>query len=230
MTEIASVHLETVLSLTPETPQLLIVESPQQFYNTVSVLNGQMAGEDGEFVFSEEGKEISPGKAGEIVTDLFNFDLNDKKIITLLYKKLEKNFNNGELIVKFNELNSFAVNFLEDLFFDVPFSLSYEEVGVTDYLKFYSVKIEKNYENFLEKIICYINILVELKCCRFVIFVNLKSFLSDGDLLMLYSHCLKEKVSLLLIESSVLRPVLPEEKAVIITEDLCEILVNYDQM
>ena len=230
MIDIASVRLETVIRLNSENPQLIISESPSRFYEIVSALNAQVAGGEGEFVFSEDGKEISPEKAGDMLTDLFNFDLNDKKIINLLYKKIEKNFNNGEYIVKFNELNASAVNFLEDLFFDLPFALSYDEVGVVDYLKSYSVKLEKCYESFLEKIVCYINVLVELKNCRFVIFVNLKSLLSDNELGMLYSHCRKEKISLLLLESSVLRPVMQEEKAVIITEDLCELLVNYDEI
>ena len=229
MIDIASVRLETVVSLTPQTPQVIISESPSRFYSMVSALNAQVGGDEGEFVFSEDGMDISPEKSGEIITDLFNFDLNDKKIINLLYKKIEKNFNFGKHIVKFNELNSLAENFLGDLFFDLPFSLTFEEAGVVDYLKLFSVKIEKSYESFLEKIVCYINVLVELKGCRFVIFVNLKSFLSDDDLRMLYSHCRNEKISVLLVESSVIRPVLPEEKAVIITEDLCELLVNYDE-
>ena len=78
-----------------------------------------------------------------------------------------------------------------------------------------------------EKIICYLNVLIELKKCEFVIFVNLKSVLSDEKLLQIYKHCQMEQIGVVLIESKKQRPLLPQEKAVIITEDLCEILENY---
>lgn len=51
--------------------------------------------------------------------------------------------------------------------------------------------------------------------------------LDDNDLQLLYKHCEMQKVSLLLIESSKKRSVLSQEKAIIITEDLCEIVENY---
>ena len=61
-------------------------------------------------------------------------------------------------------------------------------------------------------------------------FVNLKSVLSDEKLLLLYEHCRREQVGLLLIESGKRRPLISGEKAVIITEDLCEILENYNEI
>ncbi|MBQ3502162.1 MAG: hypothetical protein IJA72_00660, partial [Clostridia bacterium] len=62
----------------------------------------------------------------------------------------------------------------------------------------------------------------------FFVFVNLKSVLNDEKLLKIYVHCRLEQVGLVLIESCKKeRPLLPCEKAIIITEDLCEILENY---
>ena len=58
---------------------------------------------------------------------------------------------------------------------------------------------------------------------------NLKSVLSDEKLGQIYAHCRAEQVGLLLIEDGKRRKLLPCEKAVIITEDLCEILENYEE-
>ena len=63
------------------------------------------------------------------------------------------------------------------------------------------------------------------KNAKFFVFVNLKSVINNDELLQIYKHCKLEKVGLLLIESSE-RSRLKNEKMVIITEDLCEILVN----
>lgn len=220
------VHLETELVITSETTQLLIIENPSEFYSLVSMLYKQIEGEEGDFIFLANNQPINCSKFAFMIVDLFNFDLNDKKIVNLLYKKLEGVAIN-EKYAKLSELNSVVVSFLEDLTFSVPFSLDYGEIQPIDFFKSASLKFEKTYDTLLEKIICYVNALIELKGCEFFVFVNLKGVLSDTELSMLYKHCSLEQVGLLLIENSKCRQLLSNEKAVIITEDLCEIVENY---
>ena len=227
--QIAHVHLETQLIISDEYVQVLIVEKPTEFYNMVSDLDGQFEGREGVFVFSADGKIISAVKYGAMIADLFHFDLNDKKLLTLLYKRLE-DVAFGEKIALFNELTAKAVTFLEDVSFFVPFALEYDEPQPSDYLKASGLKFAKTYDSLEEKIVCYINALIELKQCEFFIFVNLKSVVSDEKLEQIYAHCRAEQVGLLLIEDGKRRKLLSCEKAVIITEDLCEILENYDDI
>ena len=227
--QIAHVHLETQLTISDEYVQLLIVENPTEFYNMVSDLDGQFEGYEGAFVFSSGGQIVSAVKYGAIIADLFHFDLNDKKLLTLLYKRLE-GVAFGEKIALFNELTAKAVTFLEDVSFFVPFALEYDEPQPSDYLKASGLKFAKTYDSLEEKIVCYINALIELKQCEFFVFVNLKSVVSDEKLEQIYAHCRAEQVGLLLIEDGKRRKLLSCEKAVIITEDLCEILENYDEI
>lgn len=227
--QVVHVHLETQLVLSEEYIQVLIIENPNEFYTMVSDLDGQLNGEEGTFVFSREGEIVSASKYGAMVADIFHFDLNDKKILNLLYKKLET-IAFGEKITFFNELSGKNVTFLEELSFCVPFSLEYGEPQPADYFKTAGIKFARNYDSLEEKIICYINALIELKKCEFFIFVNLKSVLSDEKLQQVYAHCRSEQVGLLLIENGKHRPLLSCEKAVIITEDLCEILENYEEI
>ena len=227
--KLVHVHLETPLLLSEEHVQLLIIENPNEFYNLVSDLDGQFEGLEGDFVFSRAGQVISAAKYGAMVSDLFHFDVNDKKILNLLYKKLE-GFAFGKKIAIFNELNAKTILFLEELSFGAPFLLDYEEPQPVDYLKASGIKFAKNYDSLEEKIVCYINALIELKKCEFFVFVNLKSVLSDKKLLQIYTHCRSEQVGLLLIENGKHRPLLELEKAVIITEDLCEIVENYEDL
>ena len=60
--------------------------------------------------------------------------------------------------------------------------------------------------------------------------MNIKSVLSDEKLKQIYAHCQSEQVGLLLIEDGKRRKLLSCEKAVIITEDLCEIFENYEEI
>lgn len=227
--QITHVHLETRLTISDEFVQVLIVENPTEFYNMVSDLDGQFEGREGAFVFSTGGQIISAGKYGAMIADIFHFDLNDKKLLALLYKRLEC-VAFGEKIALFNELTAKAVTFLEDLSFFVPFALEYDEPQPSDYLKSSGLKFAKTYDSLEEKIICYINALIELKQCEFFIFVNLKSVVSDEKLEQIYAHCRAEQVGLLLIEDGKRRKLLTCEKAIIITEDLCEILENYNEI
>lgn len=227
--EISHVHLDTKLVVCDDFTQLLIIENANEFFKMVCDLDCQFNGEEGSFVFSVLNEIISPEKLGVMVCDAFHFDLNDKKIINLLYKKLEKE-SLGDKCQFFNRLSAETVRFFEELSFSVPFQLSYDEPSPSDYMKTVSLKFEKTYDTLEEKIICYINALIELKKCEFFVFVNLKSVLDDDKLKAVYNHCRNEKVGLLLVESGKNRPLLPCEKAVIITEDLCEILENYDKV
>lgn len=227
--QLAHVHLENPLIISENYVQLLIIENPTEFYKMVSGLDGQFDGQEGQFVFSTEGQIVPAGKYGAMISDVFHFDLNDKKLLTLLYKRLEGGAF-GEKIMQFNALTAKAVEFFEELAFTTPFSLEYDEPQPSDYLKAAGLKFAKAYDSLEEKIVCYINVLIELKQCEFFVFVNLKSVLSDEKLEQIYAHCRAEQVGLLLIEDGKRRPLLSCEKAVIITEDLCEILENYEEM
>lgn len=227
--KVAHVNIETELIISNDFIQMLVIENADEFFSEVIELDSRFNGEDGRFVFSVQNEIVAPDKLGVMICDPFHFDLNDKKIVNLLYKRLEKEAL-GDKCKFFNDSTSNMVRLFEELAYTVPFQLSYEEPSPTAYFKAADLKFEKTYDTFEEKIICYINALIELKKCEFFVFVNLKSVLSDEKLLNIYKHCQNEKVGLLLVESSKLRSLLSCEKAIIITEDLCEILENYDEL
>lgn len=227
--KISHVHLETPLIISDEYVQLLIIENSTEFYNMVSDLDAQFDGKEGMFVFSANGEVVSAEKYGVMITDLFHFDLNDKKLLTLLYKRLE-GVSLGEKFIDFSSLISKTVGFLEEVAFTTPFALEYNEPTPSDYLKASGLKFAKVYDTFEEKLVCYINALIELKQSEFFVFVNLKGVLSNEKLEQIYTHCRAEQVGVMLIEDVKRRQLLPCEKAVIITEDLCEILENYENI
>lgn len=233
MEEIATIFhpsLDTPLTLTPAAVQLLIVENPHEFYRLAGMLDAQLGGGEGDFSFLRDGKPIVPDKEGVMISDPFHFDLNEKRIVTLLLKRLSETCRTGAAQWMLSEVNGAVERFLFELFSSVPFALTYDELSVEDLLKGANVRFEKNYDSLPEKLVCYINAMVALKGCRFFVFVHLRSVLNEADLHALYHHCAMEKIGLLLLESGNPGPLLPEERAVIITEDLCEILENYGEI
>ena len=159
--------LETPIILTSEYAQLLIVEAPREFYRFVYALDAQINGGEGEFSFLRDDKPVSAEKEGCIIADLFHFDLNDKKLLNALTKRLAETCRYGELQYQFSEIGAAAQKFLMDLFDGFPFSLTTDEFTIEDLLKCANVRFERTYDSLLEKIVCYINAMVELKRCSF---------------------------------------------------------------
>lgn len=226
MMKFVHTDIETPIELSEEYTFVLILENASDFYFKVTDFKAVFDGAENGLSFWTENKLAKPDKYGDLLTDLFSFEMNNKRMLNLLYKKAEESYQSGAGIVKLNEITTDIMSFFKDTFFDFPFLLDYDEVSFSDLLKACSVRFTDSYDTLLERILCYINILVELKNLKFMVFVNLKSVLRDEELICLYRHCRNEKIALLLLESGKIRPLLPEEKAVIITQDLCEILEN----
>lgn len=225
---ISSPNIESKIELDPARPVLLCLENPKEYYKTVNEFIAAFRGEISEFTFWNGEEVISAEKAGEILTEIFSFELTDKKIISLLHKRLLCDSNESDLICKFQKVKAENEKFLLELFASEEFALEYNEFTVEALLKICNVRPEKNYSTLLDKIICYLNIFAELKGVSNFVLVGLKNVLDDDELHLLYHHCRLHKLSLLLIECGKIRPLLAEERAIIITDDLCEIVENFD--
>ena len=218
--------LETKLKLYSDSPLVLVVESPHQYYRMVCDLTKEFDGDVSDFSCWDGLARVRGDKVGELLCNHFSFELADKRMVALLHKQLGRNFLNGTHLVEFNKINGEIDLFLHDLCATVDFAVDSAELQLDDLLKACSVRPAKVYQSFLEKVICYINMFVALRGVEFFVFVGLKSVLDDDDLAQLYKHCTLAKVSLLLVESCKQRPLLPDERAVIVTDDLCEITEN----
>ena len=230
MIRLSHINIETPIVLNPASPITLSVESPKEYYDIVGNLSAAFNGESSEFSFWEESSSVSPDKYGEIILSPFYFNATDKKIINLLYKKLQSNYNDSTFLIEFNEINAKIENFLYNLCSTVNFSLDHNCLSIEDMLKASSVKPAKTYDTLLEKLVCYINIFTELKSALFFVLVGFKEVLSNEELAQLFRHCELQKVSLLLIEGSSGKKALQNERRIIITEDLCEIVENIEEM
>lgn len=228
MMKFVKIDVETPLMLAEDYVRTLRIENADCFYRTVLEFSDCFSGKENSVTFWKDHKMGSPSKCGEMIIDLFHLDLNDRKVLSLLYKRIEEEFHQRDDILRFQEINGLVQNFLNDLIFPLPFPVVSEELALADLLKLSDVKIQYEYGSFLEKIICYINLFIELKRCEYFIFVNLKRVLTDKQLEELFLHCRREKVCLFLLESG-RGDSLPFEKTVVITEDLCELLENQQE-
>lgn len=225
--KISCTQLGIPIELSVYNPFVLYVENPNEYYRIVNQFLLAFDGNVSDFTFWDGEEQIHVDKIGGILTDLMTFSFHDRKIISLLHKQLQKNFSEGLLLPYFQEVSTEIEKFILELCSTVNFQTENDDVSIESLLKICAVRPAINYESLLEKIICYLNILKDLRGATVVVFVGLKNVLSDKDLKLLYNHCALHKISLLIIESVKSRPLLSEEKAIIITDDLCEIVENF---
>lgn len=201
---------------------VLIIENPNIFSNLVNEMFQQVAGIDGNFVFSKNSIPIDCTKSIEILFNIFELDVNCKKIINKLYNQLSKNAMDEDNYLKALNIKGQIINYIDELcgteIYDITYSPEFDISGI---FKLADVKLESTYSSLIEKIINYISVSYEFFHYECFVFVNLKNFLSKQDLEKLYNFINYNKFNMLLMENYINKNKIDCEKFLIIDDDMC---------
>ncbi|MGN0140625.1 MAG: type II-A CRISPR-associated protein Csn2 [Roseburia sp.] len=199
---------------------VLVIESPEIMMEIVSDMLLQSQGEDGRIVLSENGELFSFEKKAELVLNPFSIDLNNKKIRARLYQELKKEADDS-YYQDFLKLVSEIQRYLEKISGSFSYPISYQtELEVTSLLKACEVGIDEEKEALCPKIIEYLKIMGQLCGTELFVFVNLKAYLKESEILELYKTAYYCKIKVLMIENQT-RKLLSNEKMYIIDSDKC---------
>lgn len=203
----------------------LIIENVGFFQSFLWQILKQIEGNCEDSIFlAENDKMLSWEKNVEIIINPFRLDINQKKVITRLYQNLNNIVQEKGYYLKVNELAAEITGLLSEVEYDADISLNYSvNIEAIQIFKLMDVKIEMEGKSLLEKLIEYIKILSELLQYKLVIFANIKCYLNEEELGLLYQAANYAKIHLLLVESCE-RKALSNENRIIIDKDMCEIL------
>lgn len=180
---------------------VLVIENPIAMREFLFELEEQLQGEPGDFVLSADYEPISIGRNLVLVKDPLNVDCNEKKILMKLYQ----NIVDEEKMQYHMERDNFDKAYLEylrELCLLSPLPLAYDErLSLGELLKCAHVIIDNTVGSYIDNLWNYISVMGELLHIKVFAFVNLKCFLSDEELDLLYKQCFYEQRMLLLIES-----------------------------
>lgn len=201
----------------------LIIENESAMAEIIENIYNQSLGCEGDFILSDNNKELKFDKNVEVIINPFAVDLNDKKIINKLIGELSTIGNN--YTAEKMELNSEMVQMIQKIIDEAQYeNISFDmEFDWTNLLKLYNIRFEIQYENLLEKIIEYIRILSELCSVKVVCLVNFKSFFTKEQIKQLYEMAFYYKIQLLVIESCE-EDQIDNENIYIIDNDRCLII------
>lgn len=199
--------LENPLKLTAGETSVLQVENSALFARIVSSLQtglGHQAMEP--YSLWEDDGEVKPGNALMVVPDALNLPWDDRAFMTTITKRVEREFlededlrmqvEEAERAIKMR-LSRLNLGFNADLGFGLEWDLK-------RYLKFLGFGAAPQEDrSFLDNLLNFLSFALDAGCRKTIVFVNLKTFLTENELQMLYDHVFFLKLSLLLLENKI---------------------------
>lgn len=194
--KLAGFDLEIEMSC--DKSNILIIEDHKLFAQTCLNLNYSY---DDEIVFCENDTLIKT-KDIIIINDVLNYDINNKTIITKLYKKVINDLLMDsdieyDLRDKFNGIYKIIYDIIEEYNIDIAFD---DEIDFMKYLKCIGLKIVNNYDKVIDKILDIVEVYSEL-CNQTMIFINVLSYFDDKEIKELLKYIKYKKLSVLFIEN-----------------------------
>lgn len=204
---------------------LIVVENQMFFYDLILDLVRQCReGAEGRLVLSKEDEILSFEKKAVVLTDPFDMDINNRKLLSKLSAVLKEQVYTDNLYLSTNKMLGELEVYLDQLTENVEFAIDYDtNVDITGVFKLVGLKLRKEYSNKLEQLLDYLEILQQLTDISIVALVNFKSFLSKEECEQLYDFAIYKKIQLVLLEGHMSDEHIEGECTYIIDKDGCEI-------
>ena len=206
---------------------VLEIHNSKLFCNVINYINEQSNEETDEnnyIVLMENEKRIKIKKEVYLLIDVFNIDFNAKKIINKIYNIIIENIKNRQ-DDELENLTLMLRNYLIEEINEIPFEFNMNnEIEIVDLLKTFNVKIDTScYNTIVEKIEFIISILSNLNLAKLLIIPNLKTYLSEKEILEIYKFSIYNNIKLLVLENRHFTKTLKYENKNIIDESFEEI-------
>ena len=192
------------IALTFHENEILVftVEKPCTYTSLLQNFHWQCEGEDGELVISEKDMLISIENSVSIVWNPFLINLNEKRIQSKLYQEMKK-VSDEEYCKEVGDICQCISQYLNRLSMKIPYAVSFNEgLDSISIYKLCGVKLENDDSNLLQNVIEYIKVLGMLCNIKAVVFINLKAYFDEMELLELYKTAFYYKIRVILIEDS----------------------------
>lgn len=203
-------------------PTVLVIENPKIMAEVVEQLYTLCLSGEGDFILSDNNKQLSIEKTTEIIINPFSIDFNSRKTQSKLYGELleaESNYIEEKAIIQ-----TLIIDYLDKLSQSVPYEMISSELDLDSMklFKMFNIRIEPQCESILEKMVEYTKVLARLLKKKLLVLVTIKNYLDDAEVEALYEMCNYQKISVLFMESHEQSFVFPVN-TYIIDKDKCMI-------
>ena len=199
----------------------LVIEHPKVFCDFVSDIHGQLCGEKGSVVLSENYVPLDIKKSADVITQLVPFTVNRKELLGKIYSKLNETAVNDEMYLLTLQMYSYMEKYLYELTDSFSSSLVFKRPDDTGWLlKGFGVGFDEQDLSLPEKLLEYMLAMNEYVKKSIFFVVGLRSFLTDKQAYELYRNLLLSGITLICIDSCDCT-LLDCEHRTIIDKDMC---------
>lgn len=199
----------------------LVIENQHIFSSIISDIYRQCSGESGRLVLSENNMPLELKKRAELITQIIPFEINQRELVNKLCAEL-KNVSVNEHFYQHTQkliadISSYIYMITENADNEIAIDTPQDISGI---LKTFGVRFSDNDMEITDKIIEYMTAVNKYKGERVFFFVNLRSYLTDRQTMLLYKDILLRKMTAVCIESAE-HTHLKCTKTIIIDKDMC---------
>ena len=199
---------------------VIVIEHPVVLSEVIREIYKQSNGGDGNFILSDKDTLFTFNKEIALILEPFTINCNEKRILTRLYQELKTQIDEY-MSEETMHLNTKIIDYIDKVTLKVPYLTSFKlDFDITGLFKLLDVELERIEESLFDRIINYLKAITQLCDFKFVIFLNIKTFLSIEEIKALYEFAYYYKINLVLIENS-LHTIISGEKVYIIDKDKC---------
>lgn len=181
---------------------LIVVSSLDYLFQMAKDLLGQENGEEGIYDFYFDDRNLRFDSEIELITDLYNLSLLNRKITTHLQKKLSKEISNRSFVDSFDKINKDITSLLNEIRKATLIHFVYsEEIGVEDFIKMYNVQYFDKYNNPYEMLFHYLEVMKNISKIKLLILFHPLEFLSEDHLNELSAFCQYSSIYLICISN-----------------------------
>ncbi|MCH3972204.1 MAG: type II-A CRISPR-associated protein Csn2 [Oscillospiraceae bacterium] len=200
---------------------VISIESSQYFLEFIQLMLSENTENNGGIILSENSEELEFGKAASIIINPLNVELNERKMLSKLYKEMEDTVSENFYLEKAEAFSGIQI-LLEKAGSALDYPISYsEEFDLSKLLKVFDVKFLENHTNNVsERLIEYMKLAKELLHTKLFILVHFKDYFDEKQIKLFYETAADYKLQLLLIERYAY-PAAAGERNYIIDKDQC---------
>ena len=136
----------------------IVIENPKLLYALISDLKNQLQGMEGTLVLSEHNQPISIDKNLELITDIVNFDINTKMLLTKILSALEKEAISENYIDETNMLLAQIERYIFKIADNFDLEIECDKISIGSVLKSAGILIESDFDSPLDVLYSYIKL------------------------------------------------------------------------
>lgn len=201
------------------------IENKRYFYRFVNDLYSvYINGYSDNLKFIQDNKEINMNGKIKVFINYFDFQFDSKKYTNEISKFVSSYINEDDtknLINLYGKMTRIYKKALNDI--DLPLYVE-NDISIDNINKLVKLGISSK-EELLDNLMLLIDLEHTLKTNNFLVFVNLKQYLTKDEVVELYKYAIYNEITIMLVDSICHGVTLKNEKKYIIDENLDEFML-----